>query len=66
MPTGELQGCPFQNRCAVLHGKMSKEKPELKTLDENHQIACWRIEDYPHPQISSIIELIKIEKSEKQ
>jgi len=23
-------------------------------------------EDYPHPQISSIIELIKIEKSEKQ
>ena len=23
--------------------KCQKEKPELKTLDENHQIACWRI-----------------------
>jgi len=43
MPTGELQGCPFQNRCAFCMEKCQKEKPELKTLDENHQIACWRI-----------------------
>ena len=43
MPTGELQGCPFQNRCASCMEKCQKEKPELKTLDENHQIACWRI-----------------------
>ena len=42
MPTGELQGCPFQNRCAFCMEKCQKEKPELKTLDENHQIACWR------------------------
>lgn len=43
MPTGELQGCPFQNRCAFCMEKCQKEKPELKTVGENHQIACWRI-----------------------
>ena len=42
MPTGELQGCPFQNRCAFCMEKCQKEKPELKTVGENHQIACWR------------------------
>ena len=41
--TGEQKGCPFQNRCAYCMKKCQEEKPELKTLDENHQIACWRI-----------------------
>ena len=39
--TEELKGCLFKNRCPYRLKRCEEEKPELKNVDENHQVACW-------------------------
>lgn len=39
--TGELRGCPFQNRCVYCVEQCRKEKPALKSVEKNHEVACW-------------------------
>ncbi|MDO4490943.1 MAG: ABC transporter ATP-binding protein [Lachnospiraceae bacterium] len=33
-------GCPFQNRCSYCTERCTKEKPVLKTIGEDHEVAC--------------------------
>lgn len=40
--TEDLKGCPFHNRCPYCMEKCRTEKPELKTVGENHEVACHR------------------------
>lgn len=37
--TGEQKGCRPESLC-LLHEKMSRRKPELKTVGEKHELAC--------------------------
>lgn len=39
-PMGDLQGCPFQNRCEHCMEKCQKERPTLKEIAPNHEVAC--------------------------
>lgn len=34
------KGCPFHTRCPYKKAVCTKEKPKLRNIDENHQIAC--------------------------
>lgn len=43
--TGDLKGCPFQNRCAYCMKKCQEEKPALKTISESHEVACHLINE---------------------
>lgn len=38
------KGCPFQNRCEIAQEICKIKKPELKTLNENHKIACHLVD----------------------
>ena len=40
--TEDLKGCPFHNRCPYCMEKCRKKRPELKTIGENHEVACHR------------------------
>lgn len=40
----KLTGCPFQNRCTHCMEICKKEKPKLKTIEKNHEVACHFIE----------------------
>lgn len=40
--TEDLKGCPFHNRCPYCMEKCRTEKPELKTVGENHEVACHK------------------------
>lgn len=35
-----LPGCPFQNRCSRCMEICRKKRPELKTVEKEHQVAC--------------------------
>jgi len=37
----EPQYCPFAPRCAVAIDRCFKENPTLRSVRDNHQIACW-------------------------
>lgn len=39
-PLNVPSGCPFQNRCDYCKDICKKEKPTLKSIGENHEIAC--------------------------
>lgn len=43
--TGDLRGCPFQNRCSYCIKKCQEEKPVLKTIGEDHEVACHLINE---------------------
>lgn len=43
--TGDLKGCPFQNRCSYCMKKCQEEKPVLKTIGENQEVACHLINE---------------------
>jgi oligopeptide transport system ATP-binding protein len=34
-------GCPFAPRCAYAIDTCTQERPELRTVAPEHQIACW-------------------------
>lgn len=42
---GDLRGCPFQNRCSYCMKRCQEEKPALKTIGEDHEVACHLIND---------------------
>ena len=39
-PLDMPEGCPFQNRCRQCMEICRKEKPLLRTVSEDHQVAC--------------------------
>jgi oligopeptide/dipeptide ABC transporter ATP-binding protein len=40
-PTDEIKGCAFADRCPKKMEKCEKEEPPFKSVEENHQTACW-------------------------
>ncbi len=42
-PYAEIQGCPFYNRCPVKMDICQTKKPVLKTVEGEHQTACFRV-----------------------
>ena len=36
----KIEGCPFAPRCEKATEKCFAEKPELKSISENHKISC--------------------------
>lgn len=43
--TGDMTGCPFQNRCAYCVKKCQEEKPVLRTVSEDHKVACHLVNE---------------------
>jgi peptide/nickel transport system ATP-binding protein len=41
------QGCPFAPRCEFAVDRCYQEHQTLISLNENHQVACWRVEEIP-------------------
>ncbi len=41
--TTNLSGCPFYTRCPIRENRCKLEKPELKEIEENHKVACFKI-----------------------
>ncbi|MCP2243878.1 dipeptide/oligopeptide/nickel ABC transporter permease/ATP-binding protein [Lentzea aerocolonigenes] len=42
---GEIaRGCPFAPRCPVAEQKCRLEEPSLVSVDEGHQVACWKLD----------------------
>ena len=40
-------GCPFRNRCEFCTERCAAEKPKLRRLAEDHEIACHLFDDWP-------------------
>ena len=40
--TPETDGCSFVSRCAYAKEICYREKPDLRTVGENHLVRCWR------------------------
>lgn len=43
-PSEILHGCPFASRCPHISQICKTERPELKTIDNNHQVACHHLD----------------------
>ncbi|MCX2951187.1 dipeptide/oligopeptide/nickel ABC transporter permease/ATP-binding protein [Lentzea sp. NEAU-D7] len=42
---GEIgRGCPFAPRCPLADDQCRTEEPELRTLRQDHRVACWKSE----------------------
>ncbi len=41
------QGCPFAPRCEFAVDRCYQEHQTLISLNEHHQVACWRVEEIP-------------------
>ncbi len=44
-PRNPPQGCPFVTRCEVAEDRCRTDRPQLIQLGEEHEAACWVIED---------------------
>lgn len=40
-PSNPPSGCPFQTRCPLVQDKCRREKPKLKEIIKDHQVACF-------------------------
>lgn len=40
-PSNPPSGCPFQTRCPLVRDKCRREKPKLKEIIKDHQVACF-------------------------
>ena len=40
-------GCPFRNRCEHCTERCAVEKPKLRRLTRDHEIACHLFDEYP-------------------
>lgn len=51
-PLDVPEGCPFQNRCDRCMEICKKERPVLKTVAREHQVAChlFANEEYIEPE----------------
>ena len=47
-PIGEQKGCPLAGRCPYCMERCKKERPELLTVEEGHQVACFLYEKESH------------------
>ena len=43
--TAEIAGCAFADRCPHVMAKCRTHLPPAKTIEEQHQVACWLHED---------------------
>ncbi len=41
----KISGCPFAPRCAWAEDKCRKERPPLRSINDEHEAACWRAEE---------------------
>ena len=46
-PLDVPSGCPFRNRCEHCMQRCAEEKPKLRLLEEDHQIACHLFDEVP-------------------
>lgn len=43
-PLNVPTGCPFNTRCKIAKDKCFKERPEVKAINDTHQVACFYTE----------------------
>lgn len=56
-PLAVPDGCPFQDRCAYCMEKCKKEKPALKTIEPEHEVACHYVCSKEHGEKSSFLKI---------
>ena len=44
-PRNPPAGCPFVTRCEIVEDRCKTDRPELKTLEDGRQVACWAVTD---------------------
>lgn len=42
-PSNPPQGCPFHTRCPIAKDKCKENIPQLKDIDDEHQVACFYV-----------------------
>lgn len=42
-PLNPPPGCRFSTRCPLAEEQCRQEEPQLRTTDDGHQIACWKV-----------------------
>ncbi|MFC3745151.1 ABC transporter ATP-binding protein [Paenibacillus sp. GCM10012306] len=43
------EGCRFHTRCALATNRCRQEQPELKSVEGEHQVRCWVVEEQATP-----------------
>lgn len=53
-PRNPPAGCPFVTRCEIAEERCKTDPPELKTLEDDQQVACWAVTD-PQPKTATSV-----------